>query len=661
MSGASAPIALRTAATPPLLSLRGVGRRYGRGDLAVEALRDVDLDIRAGELLAIVGPSGSGKSTLLQLLGGLDRPTSGCYRVDGVDTATLDADGLAVLRSRVFGFVFQRYHLLPDLSAMENVAMPAQYGPPRSSVQRRQRAMSLLCALGLEDRMDRRPAQLSGGQQQRVGIARAMMNGARVLIADEPTGALDARTGQALLDQLKALHRQGQTLVLVTHDPAVAAQADRVVELRDGRIVADRRPTPRAVPAPVGEPDGVAGKPEHRRPRAGLVEALRVGVRSLLRRPLQTGLTMSGVAIGIAAVSLVTAFGDGARDKVLADIRALGADTVEVRAAPPGSGARIAGRLGLRELELLRALPFVDGASPVVSGNAPLSAGAATVTASIEGVSEDYFRTRSRRFAAGGGFQAEDVARRAASVVIDEAAARVLFPPPHQALGQVVRLGEMAAVVVGVLQPPPGLPPPPGSYQVHLPYTTALSRLTGERPFDAITVRVRRGVSIPTAERAIARALAARHDGQSFATQSVDAILRAVDRASRSLTRLVTAVAAVALAVGGIGVMNMMLVTVGERTAEIGLRMAVGARRRDIRAQFVLEATVVCLLGAAAGLVLTGLAAALLPLLLPDAPVRLSAGSIASGLACAVGVGLFFGHWPAARAAALDPATALQR
>ncbi|MGN6151620.1 MAG: ATP-binding cassette domain-containing protein, partial [Lysobacteraceae bacterium] len=280
-----------------LIELRGIGRVYGSGDNALTVLDAIDLDLEAGEMVAIVGPSGSGKSTLMNLLGCLDRPSTGRYRIDGQDTAELDADALAALRRERFGFIFQRYQLLPDLDAQANVEVPAVYaGVPAPA--RHARARSLLERLGLGDRTSHRPSQLSGGQQQRASIARALMNGGEIILADEPTGALDTRSGEELMRLLEDLNAQGHTVVVITHDPEVAAHARRIIEIRDGRIVADRRTAPRPSDAAPAGADAVP--PTVARPAPGgtrslrdrLSEAFRMAQLAMLAHRQRTLLTL---------------------------------------------------------------------------------------------------------------------------------------------------------------------------------------------------------------------------------------------------------------------------------------------------------------------------------------------------------------------------------
>ncbi len=648
----------------PVLELQGVWREYASGEGTIAALRDVDLRIEAGEMVAIVGPSGSGKSTLMNLLGCLDRPSRGRYAVAGQDTRSLSPDELARLRREHFGFVFQRYHLLGDLDARANVELPAIYtgtGP----AARRRRADALLARLGLGDRTRHRPGQLSGGQQQRVSIARALVNGGAVILADEPSGALDRQSGLEVMAILEELSAEGHTIILVTHDIQLAEHAQRVVELSDGRITADRRrgeaPTPGVAPAP--EPQPQPAPPAWRGRWDRLTEATRMAVRAMQAHRLRTLLTMLGIIIGIASVVSVVALGEGSRQRILADISSMGTNTIEVF---PGEdfGDRRAGAvetLRAADADALSRLGYVDSVTPGVSASVVLRRGNAAVTGSVSGVGDQFFRVRGYALAQGRAFGRDGVRRLAQEVVIDPNTRKALFPGDEDPVGQVILLGAMPARVVGVTARRQSAFGNDEELNAWVPYTTAMGRMLGQPYLRSITVRV--GDQIPTdaAEQGIVQLLARRHGTKDFFVMNTDTIRQTIEKTTQTLTLLLSAIALISLVVGGIGVMNIMLVSVTERTQEIGVRVAVGARQGDILRQFLVEAVLVCLMGGLLG-VLLALAVGLV-FAQSGASFRMvySSASIGGAFACSTLIGVVFGFWPARNAARLDPVEALSR
>ena len=646
----------------PLIALRGLGRDYPAGEGTISALRDVEFTIAAGEMVAIMGPSGSGKSTLMNILGCLDRPTSGTYAVAGQQVGEMTPDELASLRREHFGFVFQRYQLLGALSAVGNVEIPAIYaGVPAPA--RHARAHELLERLGLGTRLGHKPGQLSGGQQQRVSIARALMNGGDVILADEPTGALDRASGQEVMAILKELHAQGHTIILVTHDAQVAAHADRVIELSDGRVVRDERTTRR---------DTLAALPEKTRHRASplrdlfgrVAEATQMAVRAMTSHRLRTLLTMLGIIIGISSVVSIIALGTGSRERLQNELSSLGTNTIELFPGE-GFGDRQANKvltMNIADAQALEQLDYVDAVTPGYSAAVTLRRGNLDLSASIRGVGEKYFRVHGNKFAAGRSFDADAVRQQSQVAVIDDNAGKALFKDGADPLGQVILLGAVPVRVIGVLAKDESLFASGNeSLQVWIPYTTATTRLIGQETLRDINVRVKDSIPMDAAEEGITRLLTQRHGKKDFFVWRTDSIRKQLDTTTATITLLISSIALIALVVGGIGVMNIMLVSVTERTQEIGVRMAVGARQADILRQFLIEAVLVCLIGGGMGVGLALLAGLVFNSLDVGIHMVFSTASIVGAFAVSSTIGVVFGFVPARNAARLDPVNALAR
>ncbi|MBC8672231.1 MacB family efflux pump subunit [Aeromonas hydrophila] len=644
----------------PLLQLSGIRRHFGDGERRVEVLKGIDLTIARGEMVAIVGASGSGKSTLLNILGCLDQPSEGSYRVAGRETGRLTADALATLRREHFGFIFQRYHLLGDLSARDNVALPALYAGLAGDA-RKARAESLLQRLGLGSRLDYKPSQLSGGQQQRVSIARALINGGQVILADEPTGALDSQSGAEVLDILGALHRQGHTLVLVTHDMAIAEQAERIIELKDGAVVADHRREPAPpllVPATpragIGRRGALAGR---------LGAAFKMALLAMRAQRMRTFLTMLGIIIGIAAVVSVVALGRGSQQQVLANINAMGTSTLEIF---PGSGfgdrrAEAVQTLRVEDAEALAGLGYVHSVTPSLVTSVTLRRGSQAVLGSVNGVGEQFFQVRGYRLLQGMLFDAASVSALAQEVVIDENSLARLFGAGELPLGQVILLGSLPCRVIGVVARNQSGFGSDENLNVWIPHTTAMTRMLGQSHLRRISVRVQDDVALAAAEDGINRLLRERHGSQDFFVLNTDSIRQAITSTNATLTLLIAMIALISLVVGGIGVMNIMLVSVSERTREIGVRMAVGARTGDILQQFLIEAVLVCLLGGAAGVLLSLLVGVLFEHFSSQFSLSYSLDAVLMAFFCSSLIGVLFGFFPARRAARMDPIHALER
>jgi len=670
----------------PLIRLKGIERRYQSGEHEVTVLHPLDLAINAGEMVAIVGASGSGKSTLMNLLGCLDRPSGGQYLFRGQDTATLDALSLARLRCHHFGFIFQRYHLLPHLDAAANVEIPAIYAGT-ARLDRQARARTLLTRLGLQDRSHHRPGQLSGGQQQRVSIARALANGGEVILADEPTGALDSQSGKEVMAILKELHAQGHTIILVTHDMAVASHADRIITLRDGRVVEDSghratddnapSPSPSGAPAhplpgdgsqlappPVGQDAQGTGAAVRTASRGWdrYREAGRMALHAMLAHRMRTFLTMLGIIIGIAAVVSVVALGQGARAKVIDDINAMGTNTIDIFPGKDWGDEKAASiqTLNERDLDALLGQPYLEGASPQIATSGQLRYRNKTSSGSVIGVGNDFFRVKGMTLTQGRLLDERDIRNRTAVAVVDGKTIESLLGKVDP-VGQVVLVGTLPVRIVGVVTQETGFGRSSQSVNVWLPYSAVMSRLLSQQHFTQITIRVKDGVQPALAEQAAVALLTQRHGVKDFFTFSSDSIVKSVEKTTATLTLLVSAIAVISLIVGGVGVMNIMLVSVVERTREIGIRIAVGARQSDILQQFLIEAVMVSLLGGLLGIGLALLIGALFSLLVESFQMRFSLFSILMAFGCSSLIGILFGYLPARNAARLDPVEALAR
>jgi len=646
--------------TTPLLELKDLRREFPAGDQTLTVLNNINLRIDAGEMVAIVGASGSGKSTLMNILGCLDKPSAGTYHVAGRETGKLDADELAQLRREHFGFIFQRYHLLSDLSALGNVEIPAIYAGVTGAA-RHARASALLQRLGLSERMHHRPGQLSGGQQQRVSIARALMNGGEVILADEPTGALDTHSGHEVINILKELNADGHTIIIVTHDMQVAEHARRIIEIRDGEIIADNVRDASAAPVPRSKPQAASG------PRIGaaldrLREAFRMSLLAMNAHRLRTFLTMLGIIIGIASVVSVVALGAGLARRICktsarwAPIRLMssGSDFGDMKAAAIRT-------LVPADADALAQQNYVDSVTPSVVTASSVRYRNVSINAQINGVGEQYFRVRGMTMAEGQSFNRDSVRQRLQDVVIDANTRKKLFADDVNPIGAVILLGSVPCRVIGVARKQESGFGNNDSLRVWVPYTTAMSRMLGQNYLQSLTVRISDKVSSSAAEQGIIKLLTLRHRTKDFYVFNTDSIRQTIEKTTATLTLLVSMIAVISLIVGGIGVMNIMLVSVTERTREIGVRMAVGARQSDILQQFLIEAILVCLTGGMLGVLLALGIGVLFSSLVSSFSMVYSTTSIVTAFACSTLIGVIFGFLPARNAARLDPVDALAR
>ncbi|TCU18201.1 MacB family efflux pump subunit [Rhizobium sullae] len=645
-----------------LIELRGLGRSFVLGNETVEALKGIDLEIDRGEFVALVGASGSGKSTLMNILGCLDTPTVGTYRLAGQDVSRFDEGGLAELRRKHFGFIFQRYHLLNSMSAISNVELPALYKGVSKS-RREARARELLTQLGLEDRLEHRPMEMSGGQQQRVSIARALMNGGEIILADEPTGALDSKTGATVLDLLKTLHAEAHTIIMVTHDMAAAQHADRIVEINDGEIFSDWPNTSSvalAAPGPVGQEEEAGFLASFIRRSS---EAARIALRSIAAHRLRSALTLFGIVVGIVAVIAVVGLGEGGQRIVLDQINSLGANSISIL---PGKGwddenAQNVDTLTPEDAAALVEQSYVNSVSPLARDTGKLMFDSRNVDGVINGVSNAYFEVARLPIAQGNRFTGNDDSHALQEAIIEDNARRTFFGDSRNPVGEILVVKGVPFVIVGVIGELGGSLGQDKRPQVFVPYNSMFSRISGSQRLSEIVVRVNEDVGTDAAEQALIAFMEKRHGTRDFFTFNSDQLRRTIQATTQTLSILVASIAAVALLVGGVGVMNIMLVSITERTSEIGLRMAVGARPSDIMMQFLIEALAVTAIGSCAGVALAFGVGKLTDYVGVPIPMVISWQAVVIGCAMAVVIGAIFGFFPARRAAQLKPVDALAR
>ncbi|MDO9104482.1 MAG: MacB family efflux pump subunit [Methylovulum sp.] len=638
----------------PLLELVDIQRHYPNGETLVKALDGISLKVWPGEFVAIIGQSGSGKSTLMNLIGCLDKASQGRYHIRGQDVAGLDSDQLAALRRGTFGFVLQRYNLLNTATAAENVEIPALY-EGLAKAERQDRALALLERLGLADRGGHKPMQLSGGQQQRVAIARALMNDPPVILADEPTGALDSQSGKEVMVLLSDLHREGRTILLITHDEKVAAHAGRIINLCDGKVVSDTGENRAGNYLPPTRQRGIGAAGI----LAELVEAAKMALRSLHANVFRTALTLLGIVIGVAAVVTMLAIGQGSQEKVLEQMRAMGTDILSIRPGAPGlRGSSDVATLTPADAEAIAELDNVEWASPERNARMTVRYGNIDYATSIQGVAPSMTEVREWAVAEGDFFDDRDMRRYAPVLVLGETVKQILFPDGSDPVGRYVMVGSIPFEVIGVMTAKGAdAMGTDRDDSVFVPLSTGLIRLFGQAYLGGITVKVHEVAQIDGTQEAITEVLLDRHQTEDFRIRNMASIIASAAETQKTFTLMLGIVAAISLLVGGIGVMNIMLVSVTERTREIGIRMATGARRRDILLQFNTEAAVVCTLGGFMGVIL-GFAAGIL-LRYFDMAVVFSPLPAVMAFSCAFATGLLFGYLPARKAASLDPVVAL--
>jgi len=696
-----------------VIEVQDLARTYHAGDVEVHALAGVNLSIARGEFVAIMGASGSGKSTMMSILGCLDRPTAGRYLFEGVDVARLSEPELARIRSQRIGFVFQSFNLLARTSALENAALPLFYSsdaPPRAT-ERAERARHALELLGLGHRAGNTPAQLSGGEQQRVAIARALINAPGVLLADEPTGNLDTRNSHDIMQTLVRFNREQRvTVVVVTHEPDIAAYADRVITMRDGTVVSDqRRDSVAAIPTPKAESDiapqrnGVAdgGSFSALIHGTGAAFALMIAgaaLQALARNKMRSALTMLGVFIGVAALIAMVAVGQGANEAVRKQIEGLGTNMfVVVPGASQSGGARggygSASALTVADADAIRReAPSIAQVSYMIRQQGQVQFGDQNWTTVIQAVTASYPPVTNWRIESGRGISDEDVSSAALVVVLGQTVYHQLFAEGDNAIGAVVAVKGIPLRVIGLFESKGQSAM--GQDQddlVMIPFTTGERKILGvavptvataenalypaiSNPYgiaprltgfvNAIFVQARDSVSVQQAIDEVTEVLTVRHRVRAganpdFNVRNLSQIASAAEGSSKIMAALLAVVASISLLVGGIGIMNILLVSVTERTREIGLRMAIGAQRMHVLLQFLAEAVILSVTGGIAGIIFGVLITEAIAIL-AGWPTFISVSAISLGFLFSAAIGIFFGYYPARKAARLNPIEALR-
>lgn len=645
----------------PIIEIKHLSKEYQSGENTLKVLDDINIEINSGEMVAIIGASGSGKSTLMNILGCLDKPSSGNYILNGQEVKSLDADELAKLRRNYFGFIFQRYHLMNSLTAIGNVEIPAIYAGV-SKQERFEVAKNILGQLGLHEKIYNKPNQLSGGQQQRVSIARALMNGGQVILADEPTGALDSNSGEQVMSILKDLNNQGHTIIIVTHDKDIANHADRIIEIKDGKLLADTKIKNSE------KSEGKEQKPERiyssfTIKKDQLFESFKMSINSILANRLRSFLTMLGIIIGIASVVSVVALGRGSTEKILENINSMGTNTIDIMPGK-GFGDRRSQRiktLTVQDANVLKSLSYIEAVTPNAGASGTMTYGNNDLSVQVKGVSEDYFTVKDIELRIGNKFDENSVLNMAQEAVIDENTWDKLFNKQFDPSGEVIIINKVPLRIIGIVKDKESSFGNNENLTILVPYTTAMARLTGSKYIDSITVKIGNDVSSSAAEAGIIDVLTAQHGVKDFFTVNTDSIRATIEKTTATMTILISSIAVISLIVGGIGVMNIMLVSVTERTREIGIRMAIGARKADILQQFLIEAIIVCLLGGGLGILLSLLIGQAFNNLSSDFSMMYSYQSIIAAFLCSTMIGLVFGYIPARNASNLDPIIALSR
>ena len=639
-----------------MIKLENINKIFTLGENKVHVLKDINLHIKKGEFISIIGQSGSGKSTLMNIIGCLDTPSSGSYFIDGKDVAKFSSDDLANLRSKKFGFVFQRYNLIATMSAAENVALPAIYAGMGAD-ERNKRAKELLSGLELGDKTASYPNKLSGGQQQRVSIARALMNGGEIILADEPTGALDSKSGETVMQILCDLHKQGHTIIIVTHDKNIAEHADRIIEIKDGEILSDRKKSENIYELKkekVGEKNALFAYKDQ------FLESFKMSVSAIFSHKLRSMLTMLGIIIGIASVICVVALGNGSQEKILASIKSIGTNTITVQAGRSFGDMRagFVSTLTISDSNALARQPYIDYSTPNVNSSGTLTYANFNSRTEVRGGGEHSLSVSGIEIESGRNFSAEDIESSASVVVIDQNTKKQFFKNENP-LSKTITFAGKPLRIIGVAADEKNAFGVSESLRIYVPYSTLINKISGNRRINSITVKVKDDVDPQMAEESITQLLMQRHGTRDFHTRNSDTIRQTVESTTGTMKILISSIAVISLIVGGIGVMNIMLVSVTERTREIGIAMAIGAKESNILQQFLIEAILLCSLGGFIGILLALTLGYGFNSISSDFTMKFTTAPFVIAFVVSSAIGIIFGYLPARNASKLNPIDAL--
>jgi len=673
-----------------IIRLEGLQKTYRVGDIKVQALRGLNLEIEAGSYLAIMGSSGSGKSTLLNILGCLDRPTGGRYYLGGEDVSRIPDDKLSLIRGKRLGFIFQAYNLIDQLTVIENIHVPLFY-QGKDLKDCADRCKVLAERVGLARRLDHRPKQLSGGQQQRVAIARSLVNDPLLILADEPTGNLDSQTGVEVLNLIDELNANGKTIVLVTHDEKVAARAHRVLHMKDGVIERDERQrqvAPRAGTEFFSRPSGREKKRVHF--LLPIIRNIHLGIKSLMLRKMRSALTILGIIFGVCSVIAMLAIGEGASYEAQQAIKKLGSNNVIIRSVKPvednkaSSGRAFAVEYGLTYKDAVRLQSTIPGIRRVlplriIRDNVRFNAN--SVPSQIIGTHPIYPEIVGMDIVRGRFLSETDETYMNNVCALTQSLAERLFPY-QDPLAEEVKINADYYQVIGIVRerstvqkrPQSGNPSEGQALDnnIYIPLSAARSRFgetlvrrtAGSFQAERIELHeVRLQLDGPEAVEGavpqIEAALRRFHDKKDYEMIVPLQLLKQAQQTEKIFNIVLGSIAAISLLVGGIGIMNIMLATVTERTREIGIRRALGARKKNIITQFLVETTVLSIGGGLIGVIL-GVAAPLLVTHLTGMKTVITPWSLVLAFGISGAVGIIFGIYPASCAAKMSPIEALR-